>query len=145
MFDPSQAEVRQFFCRTWQKHLQQTPLTPLEAMALDLIHLHPEYHAELADEEKALTTDYSVVQGRTNPFLHLSMHLAIAEQESIDQPPGIRAALTTLSARLDSSHEAAHAVMECLGQTVWEAQRENRMPDSQAYIECIKRRASRHD
>ncbi len=145
MFDPTQAEVRQFFCRTWQKHLEQSPLTPLEAMALDLIILHPEYHNDLADEEAALAASYPVDEGRTNPFLHLSMHLAIVEQESIDQPPGIRAALKTLSGRLDSTHEAAHAVMECLGQTVWEAQRDNRMPDSNAYIDCIKRRSSRHD
>lgn len=139
MFDPSQADVRQFFCRAWLKHQQQGLLTPLEAIALDAILLHPEYHADLADEQAALQASYPVEGGRTNPFLHLSMHLAIAEQQSIDQPPGIRAALAQLSSRLDSEHEAAHAVMECLGQTVWEAQRDKRMPDSAAYLDCILR------
>jgi len=142
MFDPLQAEVRQFFCRTWQKHRDQQVLTPLEAMALDIIQAHPEYHDDLADEEAALSASYPVEQGRTNPFLHLSMHLAITEQQSIDQPPGIRQALRSLSSRLDSQHEAAHALMECLGQVVWEAQRNNTMPDHDAYLDCILRRAA---
>ncbi|MFK7966392.1 MAG: DUF1841 family protein [Burkholderiaceae bacterium] len=142
MFDPSQAEVRQFFCRTWQKELKQQVLTPMEAIALDIIKVHPEYHEDLADEDAAVQASYSVEQGRTNPFLHLSMHLAIAEQQSIDQPPGIREALQSLSSRLDSEHDAVHAVMECLGQVVWEAQRNNTMPDHDAYLACIKRQAS---
>jgi len=142
MFDPSQADVRQFFCRTWQKHCDKQLLTPLEAIALDIIHGHPEYQDDLADEEAALNASYPVEQGRTNPFLHLSMHLAIAEQQSIDQPPGIRGALQTLSSRLDSEHEAIHAVMKCLGQVVWDAQRNQTMPDHDAYLDCIKRQAS---
>lgn len=142
MFDPSQADVRQFFCRTWKKHGDKQLLTPLEAIALDIIHAHPEYQDDLADEEVALNASYPVEQGRTNPFLHLSMHLAIAEQQSIDQPPGIRGALQTLSSRLDSEHEAIHAVMECLGKVVWEAQRNQTMPDHDAYLDCILRQAS---
>ncbi|UCE31042.1 MAG: DUF1841 family protein [Burkholderiales bacterium] len=143
MFDPSKDDVRRFFCGTWRKHRRQTPLTPLEAMALDWIVEHPEYHDALEDEQQALAADYSVQAGRTNPFLHLAMHLAIAEQLSIDQPPGLRPAFEALRERLGSEHAAAHEVMECLGQVVWEAQRNSTVPDGLAYVECVRRRSRR--
>jgi len=142
MFNPSQADVRRFFCETWRKHDEGVPLTPLEAMALDWILEHPEYHQDLASLDQALQAQYPVEQGRTNPFLHLSMHLSIAEQLSIDQPPGIRAACEALAARTGSLHEACHGIMECLGEVVWRAQRERAPPDGEAYLECIRRRAS---
>jgi len=139
MFNPSRDQVRQFFADTWRKHRQEDILSPLEAIALDWILEHPEYHRDLESEEAA-TAEFPVEAGRTNPFLHLSMHLAIAEQLSIDQPPGIREAYQRLSARTDA-HHAAHEIMECLGQVVWEAQR-NRTPlNSEAYLELIRRRA----
>ncbi|MEZ5652253.1 MAG: DUF1841 family protein [Burkholderiaceae bacterium] len=141
VFDPSQADVRRFFCDTWRKHLNRDPLTPLESVALSWIERHPEYHGDLADREAALVADYPVEAGRTNPFLHLSMHLAIAEQLSIDQPPGIKAAHARLSSRLDDAHEAAHRIMECLGEVVWRAQRDGTPPDGEAYLECIHRQA----
>ncbi len=143
MFDPSQEDVRRFFCGTWAKHLAGAPLTPLEAMALDAILAHPEYHDELASLEQALTAQYPVDSGRTNPFLHLSLHLGVAEQCAIDQPSGIRAALAELTRKLDSGHAAAHEVIECLAETIWQAQRSGTAPDSVAYLECLKRRASR--
>lgn len=139
MFNPSRDQVRQFFTDTWRKHRQEEILTPLEAIALDWILEHPEYHRDLESPE-ALVVDYSVEAGRTNPFLHLSMHLAIAEQLSIDQPPGIRDAYQRLSARSDA-HQAAHEVMECLGQVVWEAQRLGKPLDSDSYLDLIRRRA----
>jgi hypothetical protein len=142
MFDPSQADVRKFFCGVWQKHGAASPLTPLEAIALDWVLEHPEYHADLADLELALNKSYPVEGGKSNPFLHLSMHLAIAEQVSINQPPGIKAALETLAHKRSSIHEAAHAIMECLGQVVWQSQRSGLPPDGAAYIDCIKRQAS---
>jgi hypothetical protein len=140
MFNPSQSDVRRFFCEAWRKHRAREPLTPLEAMALDWVEQHPEYHADLASAERALAADYGPATGRENPFLHLSMHLAIAEQLSIDQPPGIRAAFDALARRHDSAHRAAHEIIECLGETLWRAQRERLPPDGAAYLECIRRR-----
>jgi Domain of unknown function (DUF1841) len=142
MFDPSQADVRKFFCELWRKHTAHLPLTPLEAMALDWVLEHPEYHADLVDVEAALIKDYTVEAGRTNPFLHLSMHLAISEQVSINQPPGIQKAYETLGRKKNSLHEAAHALMDCLGEVVWNSQRTGLPPDGAAYIDCINRRAS---
>ncbi len=142
MFNPTQADARRFFCRAWRKHRQGEPIEPIEAMVIDVIKAHPEYHDDVADEERAIAANYLVDSGQTNPFLHLSMHLAIAEQLSIDQPPGIRAAYERLSGRLDSAHDALHEIMECLGQIVWESQRRQQTPDSDAYLDCIRRRAS---
>ena len=142
MFTPSQHDVRRFFCETHRKTQANEILTPLEAIARDWLLQHPEYTDALADPEAALAADYNVERGDSNPFLHLSMHLSIAEQVSIDQPPGIRAACQQLARRLDSEHEAHHQVMECLGQMIWNSQRTNTPPDGAAYIECVKRRAT---
>ena len=92
----------------------------LETLASQWIAEHPEYHADLSDVDAALTRQYSGDNGQSNPFLHLSMHLSISEQCSIDQPQGIRQAVELLAARRDSLHEAHHAAMDCLGTMLWE-------------------------
>lgn len=140
MFTPSQHDVRRFFCETFRKQQTNQILTPMEAIARDWIIQHPEYDAELKDVDAALARDYSVESGQANPFLHLSMHLSIAEQISIDQPPGIRAAYTGLVQRLGSEHDAHHQVMECLGEMIWTSQRSGLPPDGAAYIECVRMR-----
>ena len=143
MFSPSQHDVRAFFCAARKKLHEKEPLTPLEALAADWIAEHPEYASDLADVEAAQAAVYPVEGGRTNPFLHLSMHLSISEQVSIDQPHGVRQAYELLSARLGSAHAAQHEVMECLGEMIWESQRSGRPPDGERYIECVRRRATR--
>ena len=140
MFDPSQADVRRFFCEAWRKQLDTRPLTPLEAIAADWVAQHPEYHGALASLDDALAADYGPHTGRENPFLHLSMHLAISEQLGVDQPPGILAAHDRLARRV-GAHAAAHEVMECLGEMLWRAQRDAAPPDGNAYVECVRRRA----
>jgi Domain of unknown function (DUF1841) len=140
VFNPSQEEVRRFFCTLWRKHREASPLTPLEAMALDWILEHPEYQPNLADEEAAVRADYSVENGQTNPFLHLSMHLAVAEQVSIDQPPGIKVIFEQLSHQHNSLHEAAHQIMESLGEVVWESQRTGLPPNTDRYLDSMRRR-----
>ncbi|MBX3619277.1 MAG: DUF1841 family protein [Rhizobacter sp.] len=142
MFAPSQHDVRRFFCETRRRRLAGMPLTPMETVAADWIDQHPEYHAELDDLEAALERVYDVEAGRTNPFLHLSMHLSISEQVSIDQPRGIKQAYELLAARRGSAHEAQHEVMECLGQMMWASQRSGQPPDGHAYIDCVRRRAT---
>jgi hypothetical protein len=142
VFQPSQADVRRFFCRTHAKQQRGAPLDRMELIAARWITEHPEYHAELADEAAALEAVFSVEAGRTNPFLHLSMHLTIEEQCSIDQPTGIRQAVQLLAARRGSLHEAHHEVMECLGEMVWASQRSGLPPDGAAYLEGVRRRAT---
>jgi hypothetical protein len=140
MFNPSQQDVRRFFCETYRKQRANLILTPLEAIAADWIAQHPEYADTLADVDAALAAEYTVESGNSNPFLHLSMHLSIAEQISVDQPPGIRAAFQALRQRLNSEHEAYHQIMECLGEMIWTAQRNKLPPDGAAYVECVRRK-----
>jgi hypothetical protein len=138
MFAPSQHDVRTFFCQVFAKWRDASPLTPMEALAADWIAEHPEYHLELTHLDQALAAQYPVEAGRTNPFLHLSMHLSISEQVSIDQPRGIKQAFELLRARRGSAHEAHHEMMECLGQMIWQSQRTGLPPDGHAYLEAVR-------
>lgn len=142
MFTPSQADVRRFFCSVYAKARSGEALEAIEIIASQWLDEHPEYHADFADADAALEKMYDVEGGRTNPFLHLSMHLSISEQCSIDQPSGIRQAVELLTARRNSLHDAHHEAMDCLGQMVWESQRAGRPPDGHAYIACVQRRAT---
>ena len=114
----------------------------LETLAAMWIAEHPEYHLELSDADAAVARNYDAEPGRENPFLHLSMHLSISEQASIDQPRGIRQAVELLARRRGSLHDAHHEAMECLGSMLWESQRAGRPPDGEAYVACVQRRAT---
>ena len=140
MFNPSREQVRQFFCESWRKHRQRLILEGAEATAADLIAEHPEYHALLDNPEAAIEQEFTPEGGQMNPFLHLSLHLAIAEQVSIDQPHGIKAAYFALRQKMEV-HDAEHALMECLGETIWRSQREGQPMDGEAYIESVRRKA----
>jgi hypothetical protein len=142
LFNPSREEVRKFFFDAWQKYRAAGPLTGLESMAVEVMLLHPEYHAVLEMPEHYLEQEYFPEMGETNPFLHMSLHLSILEQLSIDQPTGIAAAYRTIVAR-EGEHEAQHAVMDCLAETVWRAQRDRTPPDGAAYLACVQGTASR--
>ena len=141
MFNPTRDQVRQFFCDAWKKHIERLPLVGAEATAVDIALRHPEYHALLIDRDAAVGLEWSPESGQMNPFLHLSLHLAIHEQISIDQPPGIRSAYQQLCQRKEG-HDAEHVLLECLGETIWRAQREGKPMDAVAYVDAIKRRAS---
>ena len=143
MFSPSQADVRRFFCSVYAKALAGQALEAIETIASLWIDEHPEYHAELADLDAALAAMQQADAGRDNPFLHLSMHLSISEQCSIDQPRGIRQAVELLGHRRNSLHLAHHEAMECLGRMIWESQKAGRPPDGEAYIACVQRHATR--
>ena len=148
MFAPSLADVRRFFVEASSKRQGGQLLTPLETIAADWIDAHPEYAGDLADAGAELAAagpagaSPAVAQEsgatRENPFLHLSMHLSITEQIGIDQPRGIREACAQLVARRASPHEAQHEIMECLGRMLWDAQRNGRPPDGDAYVECVR-------
>ena len=141
-FNPTLKEVREFFYHAWHKSLHNETLAPIEDMAVQWMRVHPEYHDILnAPVETLQLAQFPPEAGQTNPFLHLSMHLSISEQIAIDQPPGIRRAYEKLCAKHDDAHKAAHSIMESLGQILWQAQREQREPDSQLYLELILKSA----
>ena len=114
----------------------------IETLAAAWIAEHPEWHADFEDAEVAIARDYGDGAVGGNPFLHLSMHLSISEQCSIDQPRGIRQAVELLAAKRGDLHAAHHEVMECLGEMIWASQRSGLPPDGAAYIDCVRRRAT---
>lgn len=131
---------RRFFIEVWQKHHAGQPLQPLEVLVLGVIQEHPEYHGYLqGDTEDILDREFTPEIGRTNPFLHMGMHITIREQVSIDRPPGIAAVYKKIVNRLGSTLEAEHRMLDCLGETLWLAQRHNTLPDESRYLECLQR------
>lgn len=140
MFNPSRDEVRRFLVDAWRKTREQLPATPLETWAGEIIGLHPEYHALLETGEAALGREWPPELGETNPFLHLSMHLSIREQVSIDQPRGVARFHGLLSQQLGSSLDAEHEMMDCLGEMLWHAQRHGTPPDPALYLACLARK-----
>lgn len=139
MFNPTRDEARSFLFDTWRKRREGSLLSPLEDLTAQLIEKHPEFHDLLADAERYRDKDYTPEHGSTNPFLHLMMHLTIEEQISIGQPHGIRAHFQRLTQKFGSEHEAQHAMMECLGEMIWQAQRNKTAPDAAIYLACMEK------
>ena len=133
----SRDEIRQVYLKVWQKMQNQSLLEPLEAIIADVIKLHPEYHSMLEEGETAKQKDFSPEDGQTNPFLHMGMHITLREQAGGDRPAGILDIYTKL-VQQKGIHETEHAMMECLGQTLWKAQRDDAMPDENAYLACLR-------
>jgi hypothetical protein len=138
MYNPTRDQARQFLFDAWRKYREKQLLSELESLSVGHMLRHPEYHALLDDADANLDRDWRPEHGETNPFLHLSMHLAISEQLSIDQPAGIKAAYAHLCSRLGDDHDAQHTVMECLAEMIWRAQRDGAPPDGAAYIACLE-------
>ena len=76
-----------------------------------------------------------------NHFHHMSLHLAIGDQISIDQRPANRARYEALRRRLDV-HETEHVILECLGETLWRSQRDGKPMDAVYYLESLRRHSS---
>ncbi len=146
MFQPTQEQVRRFLCDVYQRQRLGLSMDAMQTLASMWIQEHPEYHADLADADSAVARNYQEGNEEgsfTNPFLHLSMHLSISEQCSIDQPRGIRQAVELLTARLDDLHDAHHCVMEYLGEMLHTATQTGQAPDAQGYLARVQRRATR--
>ena len=134
----SREEVRRVYLEVWRKMQQNQLLEPMEALIAEVIDLHPEYHGLLDDADTSTHGDFTPEQGQTNPFLHMGMHIALREQAGSDRPPGIQGLYQRLVANRDR-HDAEHAMMECLGQVLWQAQRDGAEPDQQQYLDCLKK------
>lgn len=144
MFNPSPADVRRFFCASYAKAQAGQAMDAIEIIASQWMNEHPEYAADFADVDTALIAiGKPEPTARENPFLHLSMHLSITEQCSIDQPRGIRQAVELLTHRRNSLHQAHHEVMESLGRMLQESHTTKKPPDGGAYVADIQRRATR--
>ena len=165
LFNPSRDEVRAFFFETWHKFAISKPLsfetqkakplsfetqkakllTPLEQLALQVMQMHPEYHAILNQPDLYREQAYYPELGETNPFLHMSLHLSILEQLSINQPIGIAGIYQLLLAKYQDAHsfehKAQHDILDCLGETIWLAQRNNAALDSAHYVQLMQQKA----
>ncbi len=139
-FTQDRAQIRQFYVTAWQKQRRGTPMEPSETLISDVIALHPEYHTLLEKGGDVLEKDYTPEMGETNPFLHMSLHVAIREQISTNRPAGIGAMHHQLVAKHGDAHRAEHEMMECLAEMLWHAQHKDAMPDETGYVECLKKR-----
>lgn len=139
MFGGERDQMRRLFFEAWRKRRAGEAMQPLEQMIAGVAQAHPEYHPLLDDPENGLFRDYSPEAGESNPFLHMAMHISLLEQIATERPPGIGDIHRRLCLRLGETHEAEHRMMECLAKLLWEAQSNGRMPDEQAYIDCMMR------
>ncbi len=135
----SREQMRRMYLDAWRKFSARAPLEPLEAQLAAVIAEHPEYVSWLESGPEALSAEFTPEGGRENPFLHMGLHLAIREQVATNRPAGIAAIHAELSARLRGAHAAEHAMLEPLAETLWDAQRQGRMPDEQAYLERLRK------
>jgi len=138
MFNPSINDVRSFFYDTYNKAINNQSLTDLEKVAYAVMLEHPEYNSILNNKDKYFDFKWDPKAGETNPFLHMSMHISICEQLSINQPVGITDLYQKMCVKYDSKHNAEHLVMDCLGEMIWQAQ-VNKVPmDSEVYLSCMQ-------
>jgi hypothetical protein len=134
----SREEIRRVYLNVWQKMQQGSVFEPMEAIISDIITLHPEYHHLLEQGESVQNSEFTPESGQTNPFLHMGMHIALYEQTTTDRPVGIQKIHQELCGKL-GRHDAEHAMMECLGQALWQAQRDQTHPDEMAYLDCLRK------
>ncbi len=141
MFGQDRRALRQRFVHVWRKHRARSALEPLEEIIARVIGDHPEYQRLLENEDYALEHDYLPESGASNPFLHMGMHIAIREQLAARRPAGVNELHQALLTRLGDAHEAEHQMLECLGETLWQAQRDGAAPDEAVYLQCLRRAA----
>lgn len=137
IFGQDRNELRQMYIDAWTKSIAGEILSPLEAQIAAVVNEHPEYQSMLSTDN--IDMSFSPEDGQTNPFLHMGLHLAIREQVATNRPPGIKAIFDGLLAKLGDSHAAEHKALECLAETLWEAQNINAMPDEEAYLQRLRR------
>ena len=135
IFGQDRGELRQMYASAWQKHCDKGVLSPLEMQIAQVVEDHPEYHEAVTGD---LEQDFSVEGGKTNPFLHMGLHLGIREQVATNRPAGIASAFQSLAAKIGDSHVAEHRMIDCLAETLWEAQRQNQAPDEAIYLEQLR-------
>lgn len=140
LYNPSRDQARQFLFDAWAKFKQQSALTDLEKIAVEVIQMHPEYHGILDAPERYMAQQYFPEMGETNPFLHISLHLSVIEQISINQPIGIAQAYADLLEKHQDKHLAQHDMLDCLAETIWHAQRNNCPLDSAHYLGLLQQK-----
>lgn len=143
LYNPSRDQARQFLFDVWAKFKQNLNLSDLEKIAIEVIQMHPEYHLILDSPERYMHQQYFPEMGETNPFLHLSLHLSVIEQININQPIGITQIYDKLRHQQSDTHLAHHDLIDCLAETIWQAQRNNEPLDSEHYLNLLKQKSEK--
>jgi hypothetical protein len=136
IFGNDKSELRKMYFDAWAKAKAGTPLSPLDGQISQVVAEHPEYHSAI--EGEALEATFTPDGGQTNPYLHMGLHLAIRDQVSTDRPPGVRALYESIARKSIDTHAAEHQMLECLAETLWDAQRAGQLPDEQKYLERLR-------
>lgn len=137
MFGQNRQQLRQFFFDVWKKIQSGEQLSALEQSLAQIISMHPEYHSLLNQADK-LDQDFPVEAGHSNPFLHMGLHISLHEQISTDRPVGIRSLYQQLLPLYDAAHDCEHAMMDCLAEALWQAQRDGRAPSDSDYLQALR-------
>lgn len=137
MFTNDRQQLRQFFFDTWRKHQNKLALIPLEEAIIQVLNQHPEYHHLFNHPDQLIDKDFSATLGEANPFLHLSLHLSLHEQLQTNRPNGITSVYQTLL-KTKTAHDAEHLMMDVLAETLWDAQKNQTMPDESTYLTSLK-------
>ena len=139
MISSDRNQIRSFFREAWQKHRAGSPVSSMEAIVIDVVAAHPEYHALLEDPHMDLKREYFPEHGAANPFLHMGLHVALREQLGADRPRALRPVYQQLVTRFGSAHEAEHQVIECIAESLAEAQRSGTPVSDHQYVDCLQR------
>ncbi len=137
IFGTDRNELRQMYVDAWRKFSAGEAMSPLESQIAQVIQDHPEYQPAMTAE--TLEETYTPEGGKTNPFLHMGLHLALREQIATNRPQGITNVFESLQNKIGDRHTAEHQALDCLAETMWVAQNNNMAPDEQAYLESLKR------
>jgi hypothetical protein len=136
IFGNTVKDTRALFFTTWEKHQERQPLSPLEQQILSVILDHPEFHQILASASR--DAQYFPELGQVNPFLHMGLHIALREQVSTNRPVGITHIFQQLVEKTTYPIEAEHQMIDCLAESLWQAQRNQTAPDEISYLEQCK-------
>ena len=134
MFSQDRSKQREFLAKSWQKHINAQILEPLELQLALIVQKHPEYQALIND----INLEYFPEQGKTNPFLHINLHLALQDQLALDQPIGINDIYKKLIVIHSDTHEVEHMMMECIAEMIFNSQKNNTTLDQDNYLINLK-------
>jgi len=134
VFSQDRSKQREFLSNSWQKHVAAQTLEPLELQLALIVQKHPEYHALIND----INLEYFPEQGKTNPFLHINLHLALQDQLALNQPIGINAIYKKLIVIHSDIHEVEHMMMECIAEMIFNSQKNKTSLDQDNYLVNLK-------
>jgi hypothetical protein len=141
IFGQDRDELRRRYSDAWANAKRGAALSPLDAQIVKVIEEHPEYQSVI--ESSSPSIEFPPEQGQSNPYLHMGLHLAVREQLATNRPLGIREIFEQIARVAGDSHTAEHAMLECLAESLWDAQRAQALPDERLYLERLKQ-LSRH-